>query len=334
MIGAILSNTPATILRGNGVAAERDPGSGENTPGRDQASARSSQASAQAIATRSGNTPILTAQAVIALQEADGSADAPGRSRQAPASGNPESEDAETSSSANAASAGEGADAEPEAAGNGAGQAQDEGAKDEDPDGDGLDKAEEKQVDKLKQRDQEVRAHEQAHARVGGAHSGAPSYTFQQGPDGKRYAIGGEVQIDTSKERTPEATIRKMQIVIRAATAPADPSSQDLKVAQQARAQISEAQAEVRQKKTEELSGDDGDGDVDAATGSDRDLASPDDAKGGKSADGAASEKGDEGSGGAGGDRANAETAAAISAYQSAVQRTSEIQSRLFGLNT
>ena len=330
MIGAILSNTPATILRGNGVAAERDPGSGENTPGRDQASARSSQASAQAIATRSGNTPILTAQAVIALQEADGSADAPGRSRQAPASNNSESEDAETGSSANAAPAGEGTDAVAEAAG----QAQDEGAKDEDPDGDGLDKAEEKQVDKLKQRDQEVRAHEQAHARVGGAHSGAPSYTFQQGPDGKRYAIGGEVQIDTSKERTPEATIRKMQIVIRAATAPADPSSQDLKVAQQARAQISEAQAEVRQKKTEELSGDDGDGDVDAATGSDRDLASPDDAKGAESADGAASEKGDEGSGGAGGDRANAETAAAISAYQSAVQRTSEIQSRLFGLNT
>ncbi|EAV45799.1 hypothetical protein SIAM614_24307 [Stappia aggregata IAM 12614] len=334
MIGAILSNTPATILRGNGVAAERDPGSGENTPGRDQASARSSQANAQAIATRSGNTPILTAQAVIALQEADGSADAPGRSRLAPASNTSASGDAETSSPANAAPTGEGADAEAEAAGNGAGQAQDEGAKDEDPDGDGLDQAEEKQVDKLKQRDQEVRAHEQAHARVGGAHAGAPSYTFQQGPDGKRYAIGGEVQIDTSKERTPEATIRKMQIVIRAATAPADPSSQDLKVAQQARAQISEAQAEVRQKKTEELSGDDGDGDVDAATGPDRDLAGPDDAKGGESADGAASEKGDEGSGGAGGDRANAETAAAISAYQSAVQRTSEIQSRLFGLNT
>ncbi|MEE4014573.1 putative metalloprotease CJM1_0395 family protein [Roseibium sp. FZY0029] len=332
MIGAILSNTPATILRGSGVAAERDPGSGENTPGRDQASARASQASAQAIAARSGNTPILTAQAVIALQEADGSADAPGRSRQAPASNTSESEDAETGSSANAAPAG--ADAEAEAAGNNASQAQDEGAKDEDPDGDGLDQAEEKQVDKLKQRDQEVRAHEQAHARVGGAHAGAPSYTFQQGPDGKRYAIGGEVQIDTSKERTPEATIRKMQIVIRAATAPADPSSQDLKVAQQARAQISEAQAEVRQKKTEELSGDDGDGDVDAATGPDRDLAGPDDAKGAESTDGAASDRGDEGSGGAGGDRTNAETAAAISAYQSAVQRTNEIQSRLFGLNS
>lgn len=127
----------------------------------------------------------------------------------------------------------------------------------EDPDGDGLDPAEEKQVDKLKQRDREVRAHEQAHARVGGAYAGAPSYTFQQGPDGKRYAIGGEVQIDTSTERTPEATIRKMQVVIRAATAPAEPSSQDLKVAQQARAQLSEAQAQLRQQKAEELTGGD-----------------------------------------------------------------------------
>ncbi len=331
MIGAILSNTPATILRGSGVAAERDPGSGENTQGRDQASARASQASAQAISARAGNTPILTAQAVIALQEADGSADAPGRSRQATAPGTPESEETETGAPANSASAGDSADAETEAASGGAGQAQDDAAKDEDPDGDGLDQAEEKQVDKLKQRDQEVRAHEQAHARVGGAYAGAPSYTFQQGPDGKRYAIGGEVQIDTSKERTPEATIRKMQVVIRAATAPADPSSQDLKVAQQARAQISEAQAEVRQKKSEELSGDDDDGNVNATSGSDLEAAGTGSATGRDNSGGSDSA---DNAGGTSGDRARAETAAAISAYQSAVERTNEIQFRLSGLAT
>ena len=331
MIGAILSNTPATILRGSGVAAERDPGSGENTQGRDQASARASQASAQAISARAGNTPILTAQAVIALQEANGSADAPGRSRQATASGTPESEETETGTPANSAPAGDSADAEAEAASGGAGQAQDDAAKDEDPDGDGLDQAEEKQVDKLKQRDQEVRAHEQAHARVGGAYAGAPSYTFQQGPDGKRYAIGGEVQIDTSKERTPEATIRKMQVVIRAATAPADPSSQDLKVAQQARAQISEAQAEVRQKKSEELSGDDDDGNVNSASGPDLETVGPDSTTGRNNSGGSDNA---ENAGGTSGDRARAETSAAISAYQSAVERTNEIQSRLSGLAT
>lgn len=331
MIGAILSNTPATILRGSGVAAERDPGSGENTQGRDQASARASQASAQAISARAGNTPILTAQAVIALQEADGSADAPGRSRQATAPGTPESEETETGTPANSAPAGGSADAEAEAANGGAGQAQDDAAKDEDPDGDGLDQAEEKQVDKLKQRDQEVRAHEQAHARVGGAYAGAPSYTFQQGPDGKRYAIGGEVQIDTSRERTPEATIRKMQVVIRAATAPADPSSQDLKVAQQARAQISEAQAEVRQKKSEELSGDDDDGNVNSASGPDLETVGPDSTTGRNNSGGSDSA---ENAGGTSGDSVRAETAAAISAYQSAVERTNEIQSRLSGLAT
>ncbi|MEC9405092.1 MAG: putative metalloprotease CJM1_0395 family protein [Pseudomonadota bacterium] len=331
MIGAILSNTPATILRGSGVAAERDPGSGENTQGRDQVSARASQASAQAISARAGNTPILTAQAVIALQEADGSADAPGRSRQATAPGTPESEETETGTPANAAPAGDSADAEAEAASGGAGQAQDDAAKDEDPDGDGLDQAEEKQVDKLKQRDQEVRAHEQAHARVGGAYAGAPSYTFQQGPDGKRYAIGGEVQIDTSKERTPEATIRKMQVVIRAATAPADPSSQDLKVAQQARAQISEAQAEVRQKKSEELSGDDDDGNVNSASGPDPETVGADSTTSRNNSGGSDSA---ETVGGTSGDRARAETAAAISAYQSAVERTNEIQFRLSGLAT
>ncbi|GAB2184689.1 putative metalloprotease CJM1_0395 family protein [Roseibium sp. LAB1] len=331
MIGAILSNTPATILRGSGVAAERDPGSGENTSGRDPISARSSQASAQALTGRAGNTPPLSAEAVLALQEADGTTGAAGRSRQTAGSGTSEGDETESDAIAGSATPEEGSETEAEAAGGSTGQAQDEGEKDEDPDGDGLDQAEEKQVEKLKQRDQEVRAHEQAHARVGGAYSGAPSYTFQQGPDGKRYAIGGEVQIDTSRERTPEATIRKMQVVIRAATAPADPSSQDLKVAQQARAQISEAQAEVRQKKSEELSGDDEEGNINATTGPDLETAGTDGASGRNNSDGPNAA---ETAGGTGGDSARAETAAAISAYQSAVERTNEIQSRLSGLST
>ncbi|NVK34608.1 MAG: hypothetical protein HWE23_09025 [Rhodobacteraceae bacterium] len=130
----------------------------------------------------------------------------------------------------------------------------------EEADADGLTEEEEKQVRELAARDREVRAHEQAHARVGGAYAGAPSYTFQQGPDGKRYAIGGEVSIDTSSERTPEATVRKMQVVIRAATAPAEPSPQDMKVAQQARSTLQAAQAEVRAERAEDLRGEDNEG--------------------------------------------------------------------------
>lgn len=120
--------------------------------------------------------------------------------------------------------------------------------------------AEEKQVRELKQRDREVRAHEQAHARVGGSYASAPTYEFQAGPDGKKYAVGGEVQIDSAPiPGKPEATIRKLDIVIRAALAPAEPSSQDLQVAQKARDDKIKAQAELRAQKQAELNGDDSD---------------------------------------------------------------------------
>ena len=262
MIGAILSNTPASILKGSGVAADRDPGLGHIALGRGGESARDSEASPRAAAIRAGNPVPLTAEAVLALQEGDEAAGTAARLPKTEAAGG----EAEEGNPKAASSSGDGEEAGEGTAAPDLKTSTEEGAgKEEDPDGDGLDQAEEQQVEKLKQRDREVRAHEQAHAIVGGAYAGAPSYTYQQGPDGKRYAIGGEVQIDTSGERTPEATIRKMQVVIRAATAPADPSSQDMKVAQQAQAQLAEAQAQLaeaqadlRQQKTEELSGKDG----------------------------------------------------------------------------
>lgn len=107
--------------------------------------------------------------------------------------------------------------------------------------------AEEKQVvEQLKARDREVRDHEQAHARVGGPYAGEPSYTYQAGPDGKRYAVGGEVPIDVAPvEGDPEATIAKMEIVKAAALAPAEPSGQDRKVAALADAQRLAATADL-----------------------------------------------------------------------------------------
>ncbi|NVK24917.1 MAG: hypothetical protein HWE10_08310 [Gammaproteobacteria bacterium] len=105
--------------------------------------------------------------------------------------------------------------------------------------------AEQKVIDQLEDRDREVKTHEQAHAAVGGALAGAPSYQYQTGPDGKRYAVGGEVSIDVSVENDPEETIRKMQTVQAAALAPAEPSAQDRKVAAQASRNIAEARAEL-----------------------------------------------------------------------------------------
>jgi len=114
-----------------------------------------------------------------------------------------------------------------------------------------------KVVDDLRARDREVRDHEQAHKRVGGAFASEPTYTYQTGPDGKRYAVGGEVRIDASPVAdNPEATIQKMEIVKAAALAPAEPSSADRKVAAQADATRNQAQADLNEKRAAERRGD------------------------------------------------------------------------------
>ena len=105
-------------------------------------------------------------------------------------------------------------------------------------------------VDSLKQRDREVRAHEQAHQAVGGQYASAPSFTMESGPDGGRYATGGEVQIDISAEADPAATIRKMQQVQAAALAPVDPSGQDHAVAAKAAQMAMAARAELQSQGT------------------------------------------------------------------------------------
>ncbi|MEO1321509.1 MAG: putative metalloprotease CJM1_0395 family protein [Pseudomonadota bacterium] len=115
-----------------------------------------------------------------------------------------------------------------------------------------LSEAEQAQVEKLKARDREVRAHEQAHATVGGQYAGAPSYTYQTGPDNQRYAVGGEVSIDTAPvDGDAEATVEKMDVVIAAALAPAEPSPQDRKVAALAQSQRTQAMAELLSERAE-----------------------------------------------------------------------------------
>lgn len=86
-------------------------------------------------------------------------------------------------------------------------------------------------VAKLEARDAEVRAHEAAHMAAGGGIAGGASFDYEIGPNGKAYAVGGEVPIDISPESDPKATQAKMQKVRAAALAPASPSPQDIKVA-------------------------------------------------------------------------------------------------------
>ena len=105
-------------------------------------------------------------------------------------------------------------------------------------------------VQKLQTRDSHVRAHEAAHMAVAGAYArGGVSFDFETGPDGKAYAVGGEIQLDTSPvPNDPQATIAKAEIIKAGALAPSDPSAADISVAAGASQMETEARAELAQK--------------------------------------------------------------------------------------
>jgi len=119
-----------------------------------------------------------------------------------------------------------------------------------------LSEEEKKEVEKLKNLDREVKAHEQAHMAAGaGVVRGGPHYEYQKGPDGQSYAVGGEVSIDTSEGKTPIDTLMKMERVRAAAMAPANPSGQDLSVAATASSKAAEARVEMSEEKREGAKG-------------------------------------------------------------------------------
>lgn len=112
-----------------------------------------------------------------------------------------------------------------------------------------------RQVQQLKATDRKVRAHEQAHISVGAdLITGGPSYSYQTGPDNKRYAVAGEVSIDSSPGRTPEETIPKAQHIRATALAPADPSAQDSNVAAKASRMEGQARVELLAEKQDQSS--------------------------------------------------------------------------------
>lgn len=109
----------------------------------------------------------------------------------------------------------------------------------------GQDSGGEAQIAQLKAVEEKVKAHEAAHKSAGGTATGAVSYSYTRGPDGRNYITGGEVAISVSPGKTPQETIDRMELVIRAALAPADPSSQDRAVAARAAAEQQEARSEL-----------------------------------------------------------------------------------------
>ena len=108
-------------------------------------------------------------------------------------------------------------------------------------------------VNELKRVDAETRTHERAHIAAGREFvRGGASYQYKTGPDGRRYAVGGEVSIDTSDvPDNPEATAEKMDVVRRAALAPANPSPQDRAAASQASRRAAHARQKISRQKME-----------------------------------------------------------------------------------
>lgn len=111
-----------------------------------------------------------------------------------------------------------------------------------------------REINQLRARDREVRSHEAAHIAAGGSHiRGAASFTYETGPDGKQYAVAGEVPIDVSPvANNPQATISKMAAVRAAALAPSEPSSADVAVANAANQAIAASQTELREQSASE----------------------------------------------------------------------------------
>ncbi|MEM5530004.1 putative metalloprotease CJM1_0395 family protein [Gammaproteobacteria bacterium AS21] len=115
--------------------------------------------------------------------------------------------------------------------------------------------AQSKIVQRLAAVDREVKAHEQAHAAIGGVHAGSPTFDYESGPDGQMYAVSGHVSIDTSAvENDPRATLEKAQVIIRAALSVADPSAADRQVASQAKAMALQAMSELGETKVDDES--------------------------------------------------------------------------------
>jgi len=106
-----------------------------------------------------------------------------------------------------------------------------------------------RKVEELKKIDKRVHVHEQAHLSAAGSYAlGGANYDYVRGPDGNKYANGGHVNLDTGKEKTPEATIRKANVIQKAALAPADPSPADKQIAANASKMAIDAQKEIAER--------------------------------------------------------------------------------------
>ncbi len=110
------------------------------------------------------------------------------------------------------------------------------------------------EVKEMEHRERGIRRHEQEHlmaARDMGI--GSPSFQYKRGPDGKKYAVHGEVNIDASLVGSePAETIDKALKMQRSALAPSDPSAKDMDVAARARSIEAKAHRKLSREEVQE----------------------------------------------------------------------------------
>ena len=104
-------------------------------------------------------------------------------------------------------------------------------------------------VTRLQQRDAQVRQEENAHAAAAGDLAGPITYSYQLGPDGRRYAVGGGVSIQArSVSGDPQEAARMAARMVAAAQAATNPSGADLAAARSGYSLMASAGAQQNQR--------------------------------------------------------------------------------------
>lgn len=108
------------------------------------------------------------------------------------------------------------------------------------------------QLRELERQDQQVRTRDMAFIAAAGGAAGSYSVEYETGPDGRRYAVGADIKLDTSDGATPEQTLAKAR-ALRAATMSArGESSTDASAAAKAVRMEAEAHAEIEREREAE----------------------------------------------------------------------------------
>lgn len=101
-------------------------------------------------------------------------------------------------------------------------------------------------IDKFENLDAKTKTHEQAHA-SSGTTTAPIQYNYQVGPDGRLYATGGSVRLDTTIPEDEGAANAKLEELKDASSAPSELSAADAQIARTANLNkmLLQAQGEV-----------------------------------------------------------------------------------------